>query len=125
MAEQPRQQTEEGNLTQRVERQFRRGNINFDFLNPVQPHEQPKPFTNDRRREARTGKRGIFNRGRPPKVISAWYSIFAFVALTGSIIALRLVWLSDHYIALFAIPFLLSMALASLIVFGLFLARPR
>lgn len=115
----------ESSLAQRVERQFRRGNINFDFLNPVQPQETSQPWQNDRRKEVRTGKRGIFNRGRAPKVISAWYSVFAFAALAASVVALRLVWLSDHYMALFAIPFLLSVALAALIVFGLFLARPR
>lgn len=109
----------------RVERSLRRGNINFDFLNPVQPHDEPVTRQEDRRGETRTGKRGLFNRGMKVHLMPRWYTGLWFllaILSTGGLIA---VWRSDHFMALLAVPFLLSATLASLIMLGLFLARPR
>ncbi len=115
----------QGEFEARVERSLRRGNINFDFLNPVQLRDSETPIEADRRSLSRSGKRGLFNRGRKPRVFSDWYTGLWLAAVVCSIGGLTLVWNSAHFLALLAVPFLLSTALASLIMFGLFLARPR
>lgn len=115
----------QGEYEARVERSLRRGNINFDFLNPVQLREDAPAVEADRRSGARAGKRGLFNRGRKQRVFSDWYTVLWLVAATGSIAGFVVVWHSAHFLALLAVPFLLSSALASLIMLGLFLARPR
>lgn len=108
-----------------AERTLRRGNINFDFLNPVRlPGEAESP-AGDRRAIERAGKRGLFNRGVRPYVMPGWYTWLWFLGAGASIAGLTLVWNSKHFIAILAVPFLLSAALASLIMLGLFLARPR
>ncbi|AFM12556.1 hypothetical protein [Turneriella parva] len=109
----------------RVERSLRRGNINFDFLNPVQLRDEVPAVETDRRTGARAGKRGLFNRGRKQRVLSDWFTVLWLAAAAGSVIGFVLVWKSSHFLALLAVPFLLSSALASLIMLGLFLARPR
>lgn len=116
----------EDTFSEKVERSLRRGNINFDFLNPVHlPDETDEAPGDDRRHGDRSGKRGIFNRGMKPRVMSASYTWFALAALVASTMGLVLVWQADNFLALLAIPFLLSAALASLIMLGLFWARPR
>lgn len=115
----------DGEFEARVERSLRRGNINFDFLNPVYLRENESAREADRRAQARSGKRGLFDRGRKPRVFSDWYTalwLFVVFSSTGGLIV---VWNSAHFLALLAVPFLLSTALASLIMLGLFLARPR
>jgi hypothetical protein len=115
----------QGEFEARVERSLRRGNINFDFLNPVQLRDEESAIEADRRSGARAGKRGIFNRGRKQRVFSDWLTALWLVAAIGSIAGLVIVWNSAHFLALLAVPFLLSSALASLVMLGLFLARPR
>ena len=112
-------------FSERVERQLRRGNINFDFLNPVHLPDEQSVRAEDRRGDARTGKRGLFNRGWKPKVMPGWYTWLWLVGAAASVTGLTFVWQSDNFVALLAVPFLLSSALASLIMLGLFLARPR
>lgn len=112
-------------ITERVGRTLRRGNINFDFLNPVQPADEVQPTADNRRGAERTGKRGLFNRGFKPQVMPGWYTWLWLAGAAVSLVGLTLVWNSDHFIAILAVPFLLSAALASLIMLGLFLARPR
>jgi hypothetical protein len=109
----------------RVERSLRRGNINFDFLNPVQLRDDVPVVESDRRTGARAGKRGLFNRGRKQRVFSDWFTVLWLAAAIGSVVGFVIVWNSAHFLALLAVPFLLSSALASLIMLGLFLARPR
>lgn len=129
MAEEPAVNEVEPNsdkdFSERVERQLRRGNINFDFLNPVHLPDEAKAPESDRRGDARTGKRGLFNRGWKPKVMPGWYTWVWLVGALASAVGLTFVWQSDNFVALLAVPFLLSAALASLIMLGLFLARPR
>lgn len=108
-----------------VERSLRRGNINFDFLNPVHLPDEKPPVASERRTQERSGKRGLFNRGRRVSVLPQWYTWLWLAAVAASVTGLALVWNSDHFLALLAVPFLLSSALASLIMLGLFLARPR
>jgi len=122
--QQPPSETQ-GDYEARVERSLRRGNINFDFLNPVQLRDEKSSVEADRRSGARAGKRGLFNRGRKQRVFSDWFTALWLVAALGSIGGLVVVWNSAHFLALLAVPFLLSSALASLIMLGLFLARPR
>lgn len=110
----------------KVERSFRRGNVNFDFLSPVQPKRKDESDTAFERRTAqRIGKRGLFNRGRKVRAAPGWYT-WLWLALTAlSMAGLFAVWTSDFFLTLLAVPFLLSTTLVSLIMFGLFLARPR
>lgn len=112
-------------ISDRVERTLRRGNINFDFLNPVHLPSEAESPAGDRRGNERTGKRGLFNRGLKPRVMPGWYTWLWLLGAGLSVAGLTLVWSSDHFIAILAVPFLLSAALASLIMLGLFLARPR
>jgi hypothetical protein len=107
-----------------VERTLRRGNINFDFLSPVQLPDSSS-LSNDRRAEKRQGKRGLFNRGRKVKPLPRYHVLLWLLAVFASLSGLLLVWRAEHFLALLAVPLLLSLALASLIMLGLFLARPR
>lgn len=125
---QPEKKSESGPQAEyeaRVERSLRRGNINFDFLNPVQLRDDVPVVESDRRTGARAGKRGLFNRGRKQRVFSDWFTVLWLAAAIGSVVGFVIVWNSAHFLALLAVPFLLSSALASLIMLGLFLARPR
>lgn len=115
----------ESDYTAKVERSLRRGNINFDFLNPVYLPDDEDLRTEDRRGGSRTGKRGLFSRGWKVRVMPGWYTWVWLFMVVASIVGLIFVWRSDFFIALLAVPFLLSAALASLIMLGLFLARPR
>ncbi len=115
----------QGEYEARVERSLRRGNINFDFLNPVQLRDEAPAVEADRRSSARAGKRGLFNRGRKQRVLSDWFTVLWLAAAVASVVGFVIVWNSSHFLALLAVPFLLSSALASLIMLGLFLARPR
>lgn len=111
--------------SEKVERSLRRGNINFDFLNPVHLPDETQEISLDRRTTGRTGKRGLFNRGWKPRVMPGWYTWVWLLLAVMSAAGLVSVWKSDFFLALLAVPFLLSAALASLIMLGLFLARPR
>jgi hypothetical protein len=111
--------------SQKVERGLRRGNINFDFLNPARLPDVDNGDQDDRRLGRRMGKRGLFNRGRVQMPMAAWHSWLWLLAALICSGGLTIVWNTDNLLALLAVPFLLSGALASLIMLGLFLARPR
>lgn len=110
-----------------VQKAFRRGNINFDFLNPasLSGEEEDTPRI-ERRNNSRQGKRGLFNRGRPSRPVSrkqvyAWIGLGA-VSLTG---LLATFFAGKSVLLLLALPLLLSSFLWSVIMITLFLARPR
>ena len=57
------------------DRDFRRGNINFDFL--PETHHRPRAVPEgDRREGRRRGKRGLFNRGRPARPVGRMLQTF-------------------------------------------------
>lgn len=111
-----------------VRRDFRKGNINFDFLQPEggtterrQGHRGP-----DRRAGEREGKRGLFNRGRQPRPVG-WGLVSAWAALLlGSAAATAwIVVFANSVLWLLFLPFALSMGLWSVIMLVLFHNRPR
>lgn len=111
-----------------VRRDFRKGNINFDFLQPEggrieRRHEHRGP---DRRAGERDGKRGLFNRGRPPRPVG-WFLITAWVAicLASSAATAWIVVLGDSVLWLLLLPFALSTGLWSVVMLILFKGRPR
>jgi len=111
-----------------VERSFRKGNINFDFLQPEGPEADPLAAVpqEDRRRSQRDGKRGLFRRGRKPVTIGPLYLAGWSILFLGScvlIIAIPLV--VQSWLFLLFMPILLATFLWSLIMLTLFLARPR
>lgn len=108
-----------------IEKSLRKGNINFDFL-------QPEEFTDEtvdveaanRRNNLRQGKRGLFNRGRPPrpfKKIHLYFAILFCLSQVGAILAIAL---SGQLFLLLLIPILLSLFLGSLIMVTLLMVRP-
>jgi hypothetical protein len=117
-----------GDQEQAVRRDFRKGNINFDFLQPegTLPDRRRDPRASDRRAGEREGKRGLFNRGRPPRPVGwvhvgLWSVLLAFSALaTGWIVIL-----GQSVLWLLLLPFALSTGLWSLVMLLLIKARPR
>ncbi len=63
---------------------FRRGNINFDFL-PETHHRRRAAPEGDRRGGRRRGKRGLFNRGRPLRPVSTWTTLLWSVGALASV----------------------------------------
>ena len=111
-----------------VQKAFRRGNINFDFLNPASiagEEDEGIPQT-ERRTNSRQGKRGLFNRGRPSKPVSR-AQVYAWAALClGSLGGiLGLFFTGKSVLLLLGLPLLFSTFLWSVIMITLFLARPR
>ncbi|MBL8020926.1 MAG: hypothetical protein JNM27_14745 [Leptospirales bacterium] len=109
-----------------VERAFRRGNINFDFLQPGQEDHAHAQTAQERRGGSRQGKRGLFNRGRPARPVGrlqiyAWATVCALSALgLGSVFVV-----GKSLALLLALPLLFGGFLWSIIMLTLFLARPR
>ncbi|MCB1172193.1 MAG: hypothetical protein KDK39_01450 [Leptospiraceae bacterium] len=108
-------------------REFRRGNINFDFLQPdgaSLEYEQTEPAL-DRRTRQREGKRGLFNRGRRlhriGPLVKYFWLLGCLLCLGGIIVSLVLhlsLW------PLVTIPVFGLGALFSLMMFVLIQARP-
>jgi hypothetical protein len=125
MAESARKSPEQ---EEAVRRDFRKGNINFDFLQPEGDgiERRTEPRGPDRRAGQREGKRGLFNRGRPPRPVG-WMHVSAWAALlTVSVVAtLWIVVLGDSVLWLLLLPFALSTGLWSVIMLVLFQSRPR
>lgn len=108
-----------------IERSLRKGNINFDFLQP-EDNKNRKADSADlnRRASSRQGKRGLFNRGRPARpfkkihlvgtVLFCIFQIFAFIGIC----------ISNNYILLLFIPIVLTLFLGSLIMVTILLIRP-
>ncbi|MBI3394997.1 MAG: hypothetical protein HY042_04105 [Spirochaetia bacterium] len=113
-----------------VARAFRKGNINFDFLQPddggVTAPEDTEAESAERRGEMRHGKRGLFNRGRPASPVKKGH-VYLWISLTGASAFLlgTLFAIGKSVILLLAVPVLVSTLLWSLVMITLFLARPR
>ncbi len=111
-----------------VRRDFRKGNINFDFLQPADggPERRERVRGPDRRSGQREGKRGLFNRGRPPRPVG-WLLVSAWVGLllASTAATLWIVVLGDSVLWLLLLPFALSTGLWSVIMLALFQSRPR
>lgn len=106
------------------DRDFRRGNINFDFL--PETHHRPRAIDEgDRRGGRRRGKRGLFNRGRPVRsigrTITALWSLGALLSV-GAVVGLT-VWDGPPIRVLF-LPVPLFLGMWCLMMLLLFRARP-
>lgn len=111
-----------------VQKAFRRGNINFDFLNPASiagDEDESLPQV-ERRNNQRLGKRGLFNRGRPSKPVSR-LQVYAWAGLCAGSLGgiLTLFFTGKSVLLLLGLPLLFSTFLWSVIMITLFLARPR
>jgi len=110
-----------------VERAFRRGNINFDFLQPgIRENEEVDSKRSERRGGARHGKRGLFNRGRPSAPVSKAQMYLWVLLCAGSAASLGFLFVAGKsVILLLALPVLIGSFLWSVVMLTLFLARPR
>lgn len=120
-------QHENAELEASVQKAFRRGNINFDFLQPDStPREIAEEERSERRTNSRQGKRGLFNRGRPSRPISR-AQVYVWAALFGLSVTLVLVlfFSGKSILLLLGLPILFGTTLWSVIMLTLFLARPR
>ncbi len=111
-----------------VQKAFRRGNINFDFLQPdSQSREiEEEDLRSERRTNSRQGKRGLFNRGRPSRPVSR-SQVYLWAALFGVSAGLIFVlfFSGRSILLLLGLPVLFGTLLWSVIMLTLFLARPR
>ncbi|MCE9596525.1 MAG: hypothetical protein K8S54_01025 [Spirochaetia bacterium] len=109
-----------------VERAFRRGNINFDFLQPGAGEQQEEQTAQERRGTSRSGKRGLFNRGRPSRPVGKIQIYLWGLVCLSSALGLGSVFIVGKSLALLlALPLLFGGFLWSIIMLTLFLARPR
>ena len=119
----------------RMRRDFRRGNINFDFL---QPDDEDGAAAlvyegDDRRTGRREGKRGLFNRGRPSQPIGAWQlwawlGLFLLSGAGAGFLIYQVFWGlagGGSVLLLLLLPFLLASLFWSLLMLVLLKARPR
>lgn len=110
-----------------VRRSLRRGNINFEFLNPREAAAaSPAPETVERRRSERKDKRGLFNRGRPPRPVTHLSMLVWGLLLLVS--AAGLVWVfayGESVFWLLGLPLLVASGCWSLFMLALFAGRPR
>ena len=106
------------------DRDFRRGNINFDFL--PETHHRPRAVAEgDRREGRRRGKRGLFNRGRPVRPIGRTITLLwvaGAVLSVGLVVALS-VWNGPPFRVLF-LPVPLFLGMWCLMMLLLLRARP-
>lgn len=112
-----------------MRRDFRRGNINFDFLQPEGEAQavasQAEPFV-ERRGAQREGKRGLFNRGRSPRPITRWHFFGWGASLALSIgLGLWIVIWRPSLLWYLLLPMVMAGGFWSLIMLALFKARPR
>jgi hypothetical protein len=116
---------EEDKIPSSIEKSLRKGNINFDFL---QPDESPKDSSeaglSNRRTNSRQGKRGLFNRGRPPRPFKKIHLYFAILFCLSQVGAITAIAFSEQYVWLLLIPILLTLFLGSLIMVTILLVRP-
>lgn len=114
-------------VTQSKVKEFKRGNINFDFLQPDEEFKisNAQVRLEERRDQSRDGKRGLFNRGRTINPVGkvavfVWYSIFvlSLAGLTWSIFT------GNTILHLLVIPMLSLSSIGSLMMIALFKARP-
>jgi hypothetical protein len=116
---------EEEKIPSSIEKSLRKGNINFDFL---QPEESPSIATDskvsNRRTNSRHGKRGLFNRGRPPRPFKKVHLYLAIAFCIAQVLGITAIALSQQYLWLLLIPILLTLFLGSLLMVTLLLVRP-
>lgn len=128
MSEEQRPGHENAQMEASVQKAFRRGNINFDFLNPasIAGEEDESLPQVERRNNQRLGKRGLFNRGRPSKPVSR-VQVYGWLALCSGSLGgiLALFFTGKSVLLLLGLPLLFSTFLWSVIMITLFMARPR
>ncbi|MCG9876046.1 MAG: hypothetical protein MH321_14815 [Leptospiraceae bacterium] len=108
-----------------IERTLRKGNINFDFLQPEDSkHAKSESTASNRRAGSRQGKRGLFNRGRPARPFKKSHLIATILFCITQIIAFISICLSSNFIWLLFIPIVLTLFLGSLIMVTILLVRP-
>lgn len=109
-----------------MQKSFRKGNINFDFLQPIDKSIQEIALGQERRSTRREGKRGLFNRGRMIRPVGRPLKLLWLAILLGSGFGLgSIFFLGKTILLLLLFPFLVSVFLWSLIMILLFQARPR
>ena len=112
-----------------VRRALRRGNINFEFLDPRAAGEATEgeavPRT-ERRSGERKDKRGLFNRGRPARPVTRTSQFFWAVLGALSVAGMTTTFLyADSVIYLLGLPVFVASFFWSLMMLALFAARPR
>jgi len=114
-------------ITPKKVEEFKKGNINFDFLQPEGESrtEETLPFQSERRAGTREGKRGLFNRGRKvrpmgPLSLLGWGALV--VLCVGGIVASF--WIVAPLLKLLLLPVLFLGALGGLVMLALIQARP-
>ena len=114
-------------ITPKKVEEFKKGNINFDFLQPEGESRtsESQPFQSERRSQAREGKRGLFNRGRRVRPIGplslAFWGLLVVVCIGGIAGSF---WLAAPLLKLLLLPVLSLGALGGLIMLALIQARP-
>lgn len=118
---------EDPTVTPEKVREFKRGNINFDFLQPegsIAPSTSIPPQI-DRRGTGREGKRGLFNRGREARPVGAWhiagFSLLFLACISGIALAF---WSGQSILLLLLTPLLALGAAWSMLMLILFKVRP-
>jgi len=108
-----------------IERTLRKGNINFDFLQPEDSkHAKSESSVSNRRAESRQGKRGLFNRGRPARPFKRSQLIGTILFCIFQVVAFVAICLSSNYLWLLFIPIVLTLFLGSLIMVTILLVQP-
>ncbi|WCL50895.1 hypothetical protein [Leptospira sp. GIMC2001] len=118
-------QLNEEELPASIEKTLRKGNINFDFLQP----ENASIATSDdkvsnRRTVARQGKRGLFNRGRLNRPFKKIQLIATILICILQIFLLFAIAMSNNFIWLLFVPIVMTVFLGSLIMMTLLLVKP-
>lgn len=111
-----------------VRRTLRRGNINFEFLNPREAAEARarEEKAVERRQDERKDKRGLFNRGRPPRPITRFSMAFWGALSVASVCGLAGIFVyAESVIWLLGLPLFVATFFWSLVMLALFAARPR
>ncbi|MCZ8342383.1 MAG: hypothetical protein O9301_05065 [Leptospira sp.] len=108
-----------------IERSLRKGNINFDFLQPESgTKDESSPTSQDRRMSSRQGKRGMFNRGRTPRPFQKKHLYFAIGFAFLQVLLILMIALGKQYFWLLILPVLLTLLLGTFILVTLLLVRP-
>lgn len=116
---------EDDKIPSSIEKSLRKGNINFDFLQPEElPKESAETGLSNRRTNSRQGKRGLFNRGRPSRPFKKIHLYFAILFCLAQVAGITAIALSQQYLWLLLIPILLTLFLGSLIMVTILLVRP-
>jgi|JI10StandDraft_1071094.scaffolds.fasta_scaffold412729_2 hypothetical protein len=116
---------DEDKIPSSIERTLRKGNINFDFLQPEDTHNETKESgLSNRRTNSRQGKRGLFNRGRPPRPFKKIHLYLAILFCISQLVAILTISFSNNYFWLLLLPILLTFFLGSLIMVTILMVRP-